>query len=218
MDAHMLHEDWSTYHTPASSRRHRATDHTHSHVTPAPQPLITVNDLASISRTPRQQTHHRTSEVFTLPAHPVAENPPWQCSPSPGSSGDQNSFSLVHPTNPLPTPELDALSHPAFAEAPVAMGSRSVTDLCLTMIQAIAIKIRGRKGSGNNVLGTLRVTFKPSVFKQFFPNRFEELPPVDDSHQVPCYLIHSDYAKHLQCIMELTVDVLNAFLIAAGSP
>ena len=87
----------------------------------------------------------------------------------------------------------------------------------LPSIAAIADEIKMRRSGVTNVLGALCITFKPSLSNEFFPEKFEEVPPVEGVHQVPHHRLHCDYAEHLLEVMKLASDSLNAFLFTSGS-
>jgi hypothetical protein len=60
-----VYKDLSTYQTPVVSHQH-ISEYTRSHITPAPQPLITVDDLTTLSRGTRRRTHHWSRETISL--------------------------------------------------------------------------------------------------------------------------------------------------------
>ena len=87
----------------------------------------------------------------------------------------------------------------------------------LPSIAAIADEIKTRRSGAADILGALHITFEPSLSNEFFPENFEEVPPVEGMHRVPCHRLHHDYAEHLLEVMKLASDNLNAFLLASGS-
>jgi hypothetical protein len=200
---------------PITPRTGRISGYTLSQVTPAPQRLVTDLDLSRITQRSRSRTYRQSQEADLIQEDPIIEPP----SPVPlnafaplnaptTSTADRDSFSLVNPTNAVPTPELPAINPT----------SDSLVELRLTSIQAVAAVIRDRRNSSADVLGSLRVTFEPSLVNEFFPQKFVEYQPSDESQRAPRYRFHTDYAEHLLETMSLTADSLNAFLRAAGSP
>ena len=200
---------------PITPRTGRISGYTLSQVTPAPRRLLTDLDLSRITQRSRSRTYRQSQEADLIQEDPIIEPP----SPVPlnafaplnaptTSTADRDSFSLVNPTNVVPTPELPAINPT----------SDSLVELRLTSVQAVAAVIRDRRNSSADVLGSLRVTFEPSLVNEFFPQKFVEYQPSDESQRAPRYRFHTDYAEHLLETMSLTADSLNTFLRAAGSP
>jgi hypothetical protein len=119
-----------------------------SQVTPAPRRLVTDIDLSRITQRSRSRTYRQSREADLVQDDPVIEPPspvPLDASvplgPSAFSVADRDSFSLVNPTNAVPTPELHA--SPQDAELPaIHPTSDSLVELRLTSIQAVAAAIQ----------------------------------------------------------------------------
>jgi hypothetical protein len=208
-----VYEDSSIYQTPAVSCRY-ISEYARSHVTPAPQPLITIDDLVALSRDTHGHMHCQSRETVSFSNKPISlplcDNPSI-------STTDRNSFSIINLTNPIPTPQLAGASSLLQMEDPTRGEIVCLLDLQFTSIAAITTELRNRKGSGDNILGMLRITFEPSQVNQFFPKKFKEFLPENDLCQVPCYRIHNDYVGHLSSVMDLAADMLNAFFQASGT-
>ena len=114
-------------------------------------------------------------------------------------------------------PDLTDLAPSPESPAPVDHHYVSLVEMRLPSIAAIADKIKMWRSGATDVLGALRITFEPSLSNEFFPEKFEEVPPVEGVHQVPRHRLHHDYAEHLLEVMKLASDSLNAFLLASGS-
>jgi hypothetical protein len=105
---------------------------------------------------------------------------------------DRNSFSIIDLTNPIPTPQVAGASSVLQMEDPTRSKIVHLSDLQFMSIAAVTTELQNRKGSGDDVLGMLRITFEPSLVNQFFPEKFEEFLPENDLHQVPHYRIHNE--------------------------
>ena len=194
----------------ATPHARRISRYTQAQVTPAPQPLVSEIDLTRLTRKLPQRTHHRTREIVNvLPDLAIDPKPP----DIPPTSAP-GSFSLVDLTGAAPTPDLTDLAPSPESPAPVDHHYVSLVEMRLPSIAAIADEIKTRRSGVADVLGALRITFEPSLSKEFFPERFA---PVEGVHRVPRYRLHHDYAEHLLEVMKLTSDSLNAFLLASGS-
>jgi hypothetical protein len=101
-----IYEDSFIYQTPAISHW-RISEHTRSYVTPAPQPLITTDDLATLSRDACGHTHHQSKETLSLTNKPISS--PLCKEPSiPTPDGDN--FSIINLTDPKSTPQFSGTS------------------------------------------------------------------------------------------------------------
>ena len=170
----------------ATPHARRISRYTQAQVTPALQPLVSEIDLTRLMWKLPQRTHHHTREIINvLPDLAIDPKPP----DIPPASA-LGSFSLVGLTGAAPTPDLTDLVPSPESPAPVDHHYVSLVETRLPSITAIADEIKMRRSGAADVLGALRITFEPSLSNEFFPEKFEEVPPVEGVHRVPRHRLH----------------------------
>ena len=174
--------------------------------------MVSEIDLTCLTWKLPQRTHHRTHEIVNiLPGLVIDPRPP----DIPPASAP-GSFSLVDLTGAAPTPDLTDLVPSPESPAPVDHHYVPLVEMRLPSIAAIADEIKTRRSGAADVLEALCITFEPSLSNEFFPKKFEEVPPIEGIHRVLCHRLHCDYAEHLLEVMKLALDSLSAFLLASG--
>ena len=175
--------------------------------------MVSEIDLTRLTWKLPQRTHHCTREIVNvLPDLAIDPKPP----DIPPASAP-GSFSLIDLTGAAPTPDLTNLAPSPESPAPVDHHYVSLVEMRLPSIAAIADEIKMRRSGAVDILGALRITFEPSLSNEFFPEKFEEVLPVEGVHRVLRHRLHHDYAEHLLEVMKLALDSLNAFLLTSGS-
>ena len=152
--------------------------YTQSQVTLALQPLILQVDLTNIMQRLHSCTHRHPRELASIPPSPAIDpRPPDPSSIHQSPVSAHGSFSLIKLTSTVPTPEITGLAPSPVWTAPTNHHYGPIVAMRLPTIAAIANEIQDP--SDADVLGALCVTFEPLLFKDFFPKKFAELPPVE---------------------------------------
>lgn len=90
-------------------------------------------------------------------------------------------------------------------------------DPCLSALALVSLMIRSPEASGDDVLGTLALTFDLTRLRSTFPHQIVPMQVLQDSIPITRYRLHDEYAAHLMATMTLASNALNHYLRAAES-